>query len=68
MGLESVQAIYGWELGYNYPTADNLLALAELYEVNPIEMFAKRNDEQYGTVHKMLLLLCTQEEEYFVYY
>lgn len=43
MKLESVQAIYRWELGYNFPTADNLLALAELYDVNPTKMLVKKS-------------------------
>jgi len=68
MGLESVQAIYGWELGYNYPTADNLLALAELYGVNPIQMLVKKNSQSFRTVKKAWILLYTQNEEYFVYY
>ena len=68
MGLESVHAIYGWELGYNYPTADNLLALAELYGVNPIQMLVKKNSQSFRTVKKTWILLYTQNEEYFVYY
>lgn len=42
MGLESVQAVYRWEKGCNFPTADNLLALAELYGVNPLKMLVKK--------------------------
>ena len=41
MEFTSVQAIYKWERGECLPSADNLLALAELYEVNPRELFVK---------------------------
>ena len=41
MGFTSVQAIYRWEYGKCLPAADNLLALAELYEVNPQELLVK---------------------------
>lgn len=43
MKLESVQAVYKWELGRCFPSADNLMALAELYEVHPAELLV-RND------------------------
>ena len=33
--IGSVQAIYKWEEGKNYPQADNLLALMELYDAGP---------------------------------
>lgn len=41
MKLASPQAIYKWEEGINFPTADNLLALAELYKVCAEEMLVK---------------------------
>ena len=41
MKLESVQAIYKWEKGKCFPSADNLLALAELYEIDPVDMLIK---------------------------
>lgn len=68
MGLESVQAVYGWELGYYYPTADNLLALAELYDVNPLQMLVKKKPVQLRKDKKTIMLLCTQNMEYFIYY
>lgn len=41
MQLSSVQAIYKWESGLCFPTADNLMALAELYQVNPMDLMPK---------------------------
>ena len=42
MQFSSVQAIYKWESGKCFPSADNLLALAELYGVNPTVLMPKR--------------------------
>lgn len=42
MHFSSVQAIYKWESGKCFPSADNLLALAELYGVNPKDLMPKR--------------------------
>jgi len=42
MHFSSVQAIYKWESGKCFPSADNLLALAELYGVNPVDLMPKR--------------------------
>lgn len=42
MQLSSVQAIYKWENGMCFPSADNLMALAELYQVSPVELMPKR--------------------------
>ena len=42
MHFSSVQAIYKWENGKCFPSADNLLALAELYGVNPKDLMPKR--------------------------
>lgn len=41
MGFESTQAVYKWEAGKCFPQADNLLALAILYQVNPIELLVE---------------------------
>lgn len=41
LGLTSVQAIYKWESGKCYPQADNLLAIAKLYQVSPFELMAE---------------------------
>ena len=38
MGFESTQAVYKWEAGKCYPQADNLLGLAILYNVSPMEL------------------------------
>lgn len=43
MHFSSVQAIYKWESGKCFPSADNLLALAELYGVNPVDLMPKRD-------------------------
>ena len=45
MGFESMQAVYKWEAGKCFPQADNLIALAMLYQVNPIELLVKEGDE-----------------------
>ena len=45
MGFESMQAVYKWEAGKCFPQADNLIALAMLYQVNPIELLVKEEDE-----------------------
>ncbi len=41
MGFESTQAIYKWEAGKCYPQADNLVALAILYNVSPMELLVE---------------------------
>ena len=43
MGFESTQAIYKWEAGKCYPQADNLVALAVLYNVSPMELLVEEN-------------------------
>ena len=47
MKLGSVQAIYKWELGQCFPAADNLLALAELYQVNPTQLLIRECSHRY---------------------
>lgn len=42
MQFSSVEAVYKWESGKCFPSADNLVALAELYQVNPIDLMPKR--------------------------
>lgn len=45
MGFLSTQAIYKWEKGKCFPQADNLIALALLYDVNPADLLVeKRNN------------------------
>lgn len=46
MQFSSVQAIYKWESGKCFPSADNLLALADLYGVNPVNLMPKRGVER----------------------
>ena len=43
MGFESTQAVYKWESGRCYPQADNLLALAKLYNVSPMELLVEED-------------------------
>ena len=43
MGFESTQAVYKWEAGKCYPQADNLVALAILYNVSPMELLVEEN-------------------------
>ena len=43
MGFESTQAVYKWEAGKCYPQADNLLALAMLYNVSPLELLVEED-------------------------
>ena len=71
MQLSSVQAIYKWESGMCFPSADNLMALAELYQVSPVELMPKRvpltqkmtRDREYiliecGRKHKVDYVVC----------
>ena len=44
MGFESTQAVYKWEAGKCYPQADNLLALARLYNVSPGELLVEEDN------------------------
>ncbi|MGN1156766.1 MAG: hypothetical protein ACI4TK_11350, partial [Agathobacter sp.] len=37
------QAVYKWEAGRCYPQADNLLALAKLYNVSPMELLVEED-------------------------
>ncbi len=43
MGVESTQAVYKWEAGKCYPQADNLVALAILYHVSPMELLVEED-------------------------
>lgn len=43
MGFESTQAVYKWESGKCYPQADNLVALAILYNVSPMELLVEED-------------------------
>jgi transcriptional regulator with XRE-family HTH domain len=57
MGFESVQAIYKWEAGKCFPQADNLMALARLYNVNPAELMIEEDRESSSVVLKGFILL-----------
>lgn len=46
MGFESQQSIYKWESGKCYPQADNLIALARLYQVSPFELIVEAGSEE----------------------
>ena len=43
LGFESTQAVYKWEAGKCYPQADNLVALAILYNVSPMELLVEED-------------------------
>ena len=43
MGFESTQAVYKWKAGKCYPQADNLVALAILYNVSPMELLVEED-------------------------
>ena len=43
MGFESTQAVYKWEAGKCFPQADNLIALAILYHVSPMELLIEED-------------------------
>lgn len=45
MGFESTQAVYKWESGKCFPQADNLVALAFLYNVSPSELLVEEVSE-----------------------
>ena len=40
--LGSVQAIYKYEAGLSYPTADTLLALMELYHIDRVDLLCRQ--------------------------
>ena len=42
MGFSSIQSIYKWEAGQCSPQADNLLAMAKLYQVNPFDLIVEK--------------------------
>ncbi|MBQ9140232.1 MAG: helix-turn-helix transcriptional regulator [Lachnospiraceae bacterium] len=65
MGLGTVQAVYRWEWGRNYPTADALMALAELYDVNPQKIMVKKVPMYYPK--NAIQLWYVQGMDYVVY-
>lgn len=57
MEFESTQAVYKWERGKCFPQADNLLALAQLYGVNPLELMVEE-DETSSSVFMFRAMRC----------
>lgn len=49
MGFESTQAVYKWEAGKCFPQADNLIALAILYRVSPMELLVEEDLVPYSS-------------------
>lgn len=45
LGLGSVQAIYKYETGRNYPQADLLLALLELFEADYMDLICEKPEQ-----------------------
>lgn len=52
MEFESTQAIYKWEAGKCLPQADNLVALAFLYNVSPTELLVREDQESSFSLQK----------------
>lgn len=57
MQFSSVQAIYKWESGMCFPSADNLMALSELYQVNPMDLIPKKVQGGVGNAFEGMKLL-----------
>lgn len=62
MGFESTQAVYKWEAGKCFPQADNLIALAILYKVSPMELLVEEDLVSsscclWGVPHSFLCVL-----------
>ena len=45
MGFASVQSVYKWESGKCFPQADNLIALAKLYQVSPMDLLVEEGHD-----------------------
>lgn len=54
MKFESAQAIYNWEQGKCFPQADNLLALAQLFEVGPQDIMVEKKENLITTFVEMI--------------
>lgn len=66
MKLGSYQAIYKWELGQCFPAANNLLALAQLYEGNPTELLVKEDLRRDFSFHSNPIFLCVCGMDYYI--
>lgn len=58
MGFESTQAVYKWEAGKCFPQADNLLALALLYDVSPLELLVEEDVKSSSRFLRVIFNLC----------
>lgn len=54
MKFSSTQSIYKWEKGQCFPQADNLLALAKLFDVNPNEIMVEKIAHVDSRIMEML--------------
>lgn len=50
----SSQAIYKWEKGMCFPQADNLMALAKLFDVNPNDIMVEKKTYDTSVFFEML--------------
>ena len=53
--FESTQAIYKWEKGKCFPQADNLMALARLFEVSPADIMVEDRSRTYRDLLEKIL-------------
>ncbi len=66
MKMASRQAIYKWEKGDNFPSADNLLALADLYGVRADMLLVKKQERTPQTVRETVWLFGRYGDDYEV--
>ena len=66
MRLAAPQSIYKWEHGENFPTADNLLALAKLYGVCAEEMLIKKQQVKPLLDKQMILLFGNDGRDFVI--
>ena len=63
MQFNSSQAIYKWEKGLCFPQADNLLALAKLFDVNPNEILIENDIFSDYKIRDIILLFIRLKNE-----
>ncbi|MBQ8802738.1 MAG: helix-turn-helix transcriptional regulator [Tyzzerella sp.] len=68
MNFESAQAIYKWEGGKCFPQADNLLALAHLFEVSPLDIMVEKRDITLSLFKQMICAFIETKKENVVYF
>lgn len=61
--FQSAQAIYKWENGKCFPMADNLLALAKLFGVNPADIMVEDKEYIYHEFLKEILCFIELKKE-----